>query len=181
MNTFVSLLRGINVSGQKKIKMAELRVLYQSLGFSDVESYLQSGNVAFATAEGDVAIIAQSIEDAITDVYGYSVSVLIRDAEAIQRVFAGNPFLVDRDEVITNLYVTFLAETPSIEHLSDLSLPDGVTDEFQVVGRHVYVFCPNGYGRTKLNNAFFERKLKVAATTRNWKTVTALHTVTHSG
>ena len=113
--------------------------------------------------------------------YGYSVSVLIRDAEAIQRVFTGNPFLIDRDEDITNLYVTFLAETPSIEHLSNLSLPDGVTDEFQVVGRHVYVFCPNGYGRTKLNNSFFERKLKVAATTRNWKTVTALHTMTHSG
>jgi len=179
MKTFVSLLRGINVSGQKKIKMAELRALYQSLGYSDAESYLQSGNVVFTTAEEDAAKIAQTIRDGITDAYGYSVEVLIRDVEAIQRVFTSNPFLIDRDEDITKLYVTFLAEAPSAEHLDNLSLPDGVADEFQVVGQHVYVFCPNGYGRTKLNNNFFERKLKIAATTRNWKTVTALHSMTH--
>ncbi len=174
MNTFVSLLRGINVSGQNKIKMAELRDLYQSLGFSNVESYLQSGNVVFETEEEDATSIAHSIESAITDAFGYSVSVILRDTGAIQRIFTGNPFLNTRNEDPAKLYVTFLADAPSAENLDNLSLPDGVTDEFNVVGQHVYVFCPGGYGRTKLNNTFFERKLKVTATTRNWKTVTAL-------
>jgi len=180
VNTFVSLLRGINVSGQKKIKMAALRDIYQSLGFSDVESYLQSGNVVFTTAEEDAAIVAQSIKDAIADAFGYSVSVILRDVVTFRLVFTGNPFLIDSDEDPAKLYVTFLANVPNADDLSNLSLPVGVADDFHVVGQHVYVFCPNGYGRTKLNNTFFERKLKVAATTRNWRTVTALHTMMQS-
>lgn len=174
MKRYISLLRGINVSGQKKIKMAELRALYESIGFADVQSYLQSGNVVFATEETERTRIAQSIAAAITATYGFTVTVLIQDATDFAQVFAGNPFLEAHGEDLTKLYVTFLVGQPSSEALANLALPANSGDEFAVRGQHVYIFCPGGYGRTKLSNAFFERKLKVTATTRNWRTVTAL-------
>jgi len=175
MNTYISLLRGINVSGHNKIKMAALRSLYESLGFSDVRSYLQSGNVVFTSAETDRSAIARSIEAAIADAYGYAVTIFVLGAADLEQVFTGNPFLAGRSEDPARLHVTFLADSPSPEMLDNLVPPANASDEFHIDGAYVYLFCPNGYGRTKLSNAFFERKLKVAATTRSWKTVTALH------
>ena len=102
------------------------------------------------------------------------MTVLIQDATDFAQVFAGNRFLAARGEDLSKLYVTFLVDQPSSEALANLALPANSVDEFAVSGQHVYIFCPGGYGRTKLSNVFFERKLNVAATTRNWKTVTAL-------
>ena len=175
MNTYISLLRGINVSGRNKIKMAELHSLYESLKFSDVRSYLQSGNVVFTSAETDRSAIARSIEAAIVDAYGYAVTIFVLDRADLEHTFTANPFLTGRSEDPAKLHVTFLADNPSPEMLDKLVPPANTSDEFHIDGERIYLFCPNGYGRTKLSNAFFERKLKVAATTRNWKTVTALH------
>jgi uncharacterized protein (DUF1697 family) len=175
MNTFISMLRGINVSGQKKIRMVELRDLYESLNLVDVETYLQSGNVVFDSTEGDASKLAELIEAQIEKAFGYAVPVFIRDADDFQRIIEGNPFLKKRNEDPTKLYVTFLYRSPSESRLNNLAIPNGEAAEFSIGDKEISLFCPNGYGRTKLSKSFFERKLGVPATTRNWKTVNALH------
>lgn len=172
MSIYVSLLRGINVSGQKQIKMAELKGLYESLGLAQVETYVQSGNVIFESAEPDPAQLASLIEGGIQQALGYEVTVFIRTPADLKRLVESNPFLKDQHADTTPLHVTFLHTPPADP---TLDRPDSGRDEFRIAGREVYVFCPDGYGKTKLSNAFFERKLKTSATTRNWKTVTTLN------
>jgi uncharacterized protein (DUF1697 family) len=180
MHTFISLLRGINVSGQKTIRMPELKALYESLGFTQVTTYLQSGNVVFDCADREASTVRGSIEKEIERHFSFSVSVLLRDRDDFQRIIGGNPFLAQRNEDPERLHVTFLSALPSALALKDLETPIDTTDEYFLSGKEVYLFCPNGYGRTKLSNNFFERKLKVAATTRNWKTVNALVDIMNS-
>ncbi len=175
MNTYISLLRGINVSGQKKIRMIELRSLYEALGLSHVQSYLQSGNVVFGSDIKNPLKLAGIIEKQIELSYGYTVSVFIRDAADFQRILATNPFLAEQREGRARLYVTFLRERPSPEAIANLTVPANETGQFALGEREIFLFVPDGYGRTKLSNNFFERKLNMPATTRNWKTVNALY------
>jgi len=174
MNSFISLLRGINVSGQKKMRMIELKGLYEALGLVNVQSYLQSGNVVFDSDMQNRAKLATIIEKQIELSYGYAVSVFIRDAADWQRVVANNPFLTDRNEDPASIYVTFLRQRPSPTALDNLIIPNGESGEFIVDQQEIFLFVPGGYGRTKLANNFFERKLNMPATTRNWRTVNAL-------
>ena len=178
MKRFISLLRGINVSGQKKIKMANLKSLYESLDLVNVRTYIQSGNVIFESAAQDATKLAGLIEAQIERVFGYAVSVFIRDSQDFQRIVHSNPFLSDRDEGPAKLYVTFLYSPPDESKLSNLAVPDNESGKFIVGDREIFLFFPDGYGRTKLSNNFFERKLGVPATTRNWKTVNTLHKMT---
>ena len=104
------------------------------------------------------------------------------DKNSFQQIIDSNPFLYQRNENPEKLHVTFLSDTPSESALSNLPVPAdpkgsgaGKADEFMVYDKEIYLFCPNGYGRTKISNSFFERKLSVSATTRNWKTVNALY------
>jgi len=175
MTTHISLLRGINVSGKNKIRMTDLRDLYASLGFAQVETYLQSGNVVFEAGETDGTVLSQQIEAAIVRAWGFDVAVLMRRPADIARIIENNPFLTERGEDPARQYVTFLHAAPGDIDASGLDGTEGGGDEYVVGEREVFVFCPNGYGRTKLSNTFFERKLKIQATTRNWKTVNALH------
>jgi len=172
MNTYISLLRGINVSGQKKIKMADLCALYESLGLDNVQSYLQSGNVIFASLETDRAQLAERIETKISEVYGYSVPVFILDPADFQRVIAANPFAAHDP---TKLLVAFLKHLPSETAYQEIQVPASGRDEFAFGEQEIFIFCPDGFGRSKLNNNLWERKLEIPATTRNWKTVNALY------
>lgn len=174
MQPFISLLRGVNVSGQKTIRMPELKALYESLGFAHVTTYLQSGNVVFDCDVPDEATVAGSIEKEIERHFGFTVDVLIRNRDDFQRIIVGNPFLTRRNEDPERLHVTFLSDMPSALAVKGLETPVDTTDEYFLSDKEIYLFCPNGYGRTKLSNSFLERKLKVVATTRNWKTVNAL-------
>ncbi len=174
MHTYLSLLRGINLGSHYKINMADLRALYESLEFTNVQTYVQSGNVIFDSSETDRAQLAESIKGKITEVYGYTVPILIVDAQALMQVFASNPFLTQRNENPSSLHATFLAHPPSEEVVRGFVPPKSGEDEFILAGSVIYVFCPNGYGRTKLTNNLFENKLKVPATTRNWNTMNAL-------
>nr|WKN37436.1 DUF1697 domain-containing protein [Tunicatimonas sp. TK19036] len=171
--TYISLLRGINVSGQKKVPMAELREVYASLGLAPVQTYIQSGNVIFQSAETNKAALRDQLEKAIQQKFGFEVVVILRTLDEWQEV-ASHALFSSGDETTNHLYVTFLAETPDAERVEALTLPTDNGDEFQVTHKEVYVLCPNGYGRTKLTNTFFERKLKVQATTRNAKSVRKL-------
>lgn len=174
MKTYISILRGINVSGQKMIKMSALREMNENLGFSNVRTYIQSGNVVFETRLHDPGDLAKVISAAILKTFGFEVPVIVLEQDELAAVSEKNLFVNQRQEDISKLHVTFLAEPASdgqranFDH--DLYLPD----EFYLDGKAIYLFCPNGYGNTKLNNNFFEKKMKVQATTRNWKTVLEL-------
>lgn len=173
--TFISMLRGINVSGQKDIRMTELQSLYESLNFSDVRTYVQSGNVIFGSKEGDASKLTGMVESKIKKSFGYQVSVLIKEPKYFKKIIENCPFLTKRNEDISSLYVTFLYGRPSKLSISSLNVTNNSGDEFNLGDEEIFIFCPNGYGRTKLNNNFFERKLKMPATTRNWKTVISLY------
>jgi len=174
MKKYISLLRGINVSGQKSIRMAELKSLYEGLGLLNVQTYVQSGNILFESSEVDALKLAAQIEGQIERTYGYRVAVFMRNRVDLQRIAQNNPFLTKRNEDPVKLHVTFLYSMPLASKLDQLAPPKGESDEFFVGGQEIYLFCPNGYGRTRLSNTFFEKKLDVPATTRNWNTVSAL-------
>ena len=181
MPTFISLLRGINVSGQKIIRMEELRGKYQALGLTNVRTYVQSGNVVFDSAETQRSALAARIEAAIEEAFGCSVHVFVFGAEDFRRIVSGNPFLQDANIDPSKLHITFFHAPLTKPDKTGLKLPDGIPDACRFGEQEVYVHCPEGYGRTKLSNAFFERKLKIPATTRNWKTVNLLFEMASRG
>jgi len=175
MNTYISMLRGINVSGQKKIHMAELRNLYESLGLENVQSYLQSGNVIFDSEETDNEKLRKLIETQIEENYGFSVPVLICTGNDFRRLIESKPFAKERSENPARVMVTFLYEHPEQAKLDNLNVPENEICEFVIGEQEIYLHCPDGYGRSKLSNNYFEKKLDVIATTRNWKSVNALY------
>ena len=170
---YIALLRGINVSGQKKIKMADLRTYLGDAGLQDVQTYIQSGNIVFKSENADKAELAQKISDEIKEAYGFDVPVLVLTADYLQSAIEQNTYFKAGKD-ISKLYVTFLAEKPSEEKIATLEAVDYSPEEFILHETHLDFYFPNGYGRSKLNNNFFERKLKVSATTRNWKTINKL-------
>jgi uncharacterized protein (DUF1697 family) len=177
MTRYASMLRAVNVSGQRKLKMTELRELCESLGHSDVETYLQSGNILLTTRMAQTKL-GPSLSDAIAREFGYSdVDVLVWTAGELASLIQTNPFLA-RGCDPAKLHVTFLARDPGAVAIESIGTDRYIPDEFAAGKKAVYVYCPNGYGRTKLNNAFFERKLDVPATTRNWQTVSNLYALT---
>ena len=173
MSTYVALLRGINLGGHNRINMGRLRELLADLGHADVQTYVQSGNVVFQSSGRSAAKVANGIEGAIARELGLDVRVLVRTAKELSGIVAANPFVAGGSDVSV-LHAVFLADRPAAALVKALPPTFGAPDEFRVAGREVYLRCPNGYGRTKLNNSLFEKRLGVAATTRNWKTVTTL-------
>ena len=175
MNSYISILRGINVGGQRKILMTDLRVLYEQLNFKDVITYIQSGNVIFKTeTNASSQDLAKKIEKSISEKFNLNVPVIIRTVKEIESLILSNPFLADRSINIEKLHVTFLKETPKkfgLEKIQNFNYPP---DKFIIKGENVFLNCPVNYGRTKLSNKFFEDNLGVSATTRNWKTVRKL-------
>lgn len=172
MQPFLSILRGINVSGQRKINMQDLKKLYETLGFEAVQTYIQSGNVVFR-AETDENL-AEKIEAAIQQQYGFEVPVLVRTPAELAETIAENPFLAEPSILIHKLHVTFLNQKPSVLLVEKINALDFQADRFHIIDRNVYIYCPESYGNSKLTNSFFETKLKTKATTRNWKTVNQL-------
>ncbi len=173
MNTYVSLLRGINLGGQRKIKMEDLQALFVALGHSQVTTYIRSGNIIFKSSANSPSKLARGIEERIARDLGLAVTVLLRTSDELAQVVEDNPFIRQGTDP-TKLYVTFLADAPDPAVVGQLEVQNRQPDEFRVLGREIYLHCPQGYGRTKLNNAFWERRLGTAATTRNWNTVTKL-------
>lgn len=175
MPTFISLLRGINVSGQRKIRMADLKKAYETLGLTNVSTYLQSGNVVFNSKMRSASKIVALLEQQIESCFGYDVTVMVRTPSDFERILNTNPFSVEAGNDPAKVHVTFLAACPSAEIVKSVEEADASGDECSMGRQEIFVHCPNGYGRTKLNNAFFERRFKIPATTRNWKTVEALY------
>ena len=171
MITYVALLRGINVSGQKIIKMVDLKETFQRLGFENVQTYIQSGNVIFGSDNTHQKELVRIIESAIFLDYNFDVPVLVIPVLKMKKIVARNPFKQKGITELKKLHVTFLEKEPGEDLINEISTDPNSEDEFHVAGKTVYLHCPNGYGKTKLNNNYFESTLKMRATTRNWKSV----------
>ena len=179
MPSYVAMLRGINVSGSKPVKMEALRASFEALGFKNVRTYVQSGNVVFEAKERAAAPLGPKIAARIKRDFGFDVPVLVLGAAELARIVEQNPFLKQRGEAtdVTKLHVTFLAGAPAAAGLEKMEGVSSGRDAFRCLGTSIYLLCPDGYGNTKLSNNAFERALGAAATTRNWKTVTTLATM----
>jgi uncharacterized protein (DUF1697 family) len=174
-NTFVALLRGINVGGHKIIKMEQLRNAFAELGYEDVATYVQSGNVVFKAPAKITGDLSKKIEEMMLRQFSMSVPVIVRTAEEVGDVLRNNPFLKERGIDITGLHVTFLSRAPQKVAIKGLDAIEAGPDRFHCRGQEIYLHCPNGFGGTKLTINAFERVLAVGATTRNWNTVSKLH------
>jgi len=174
MTTYISVIRGINVSGQKLIKMDALRKSYENIGFYNVTTYLQSGNVIFSCNDIEINYLEQKISLQIEKDFGFEVPVIVLTIDKLEKVIENNPLLKDPNIDQAFLHVTFLSSKPDHFNRSTIEGRKQNGEEIFFTDSAVYLFCPNGYGRTKLNNNFLEAKLKVGATTRNWKTTTEL-------
>ena len=173
MQTFVALLRGINVGGKTRIPMAELRSSFGALGLEDVVTYVQSGNVVFRTPSGDAVDVADRIEERIASDFGFHVAVLLRSPSELETIAAENPFLSKKADP-SQLHVMFLEREPAADAAAQLDPARSPPDEFALQGREIYLRLPNGAGRSKLTVDYFEKRLGVRATARNWRTLTKL-------
>ncbi|MEO3742694.1 DUF1697 domain-containing protein [Plantactinospora sp. B5E13] len=176
MTRYVALLRGVNVGAGTELAMPELSRIVTGLGGTDVRTYLRSGNVVFASEE-DPDRLAGRIRRSLADELALDVPVLVRSGAELAALLDGNPYLgVQSDEV--KLLVGFLAEPPDPARVAALTVPEGETAEFTFAGRELYLHYPDGFGRSRFSNALLERRLAVAMTIRNWRTVRALAELT---
>ncbi|MBC9796983.1 DUF1697 domain-containing protein [Sinomicrobium weinanense] len=175
MRTYICLLRGINVSGKNIIKMVELKKMFETLGFIGITTYVQSGNIVFTSASGEsAASLENRIEEGIFNTFGYeNVTSFVRTAEELEQIRDRNPYHSSGIDV-KKLYFTFIRKKPTAEQVKQLETYQSKGDQFTVTEGCIYLYCPEGYGKTKLSNNFFENKLKLRATTRNRNTVNKL-------
>jgi uncharacterized protein (DUF1697 family) len=173
MVIYIALLRGINVGGQKLIKMAELKRMFEEMGFGRVQTFIQSGNVLFESAESAEALRPQ-IEQQIAEVFGYQVTVVIRTAAELEQIIERCPFEADPSSKIEKVYVALLAEMPTQEGIDKLLTCSSDTDDYRFTNQEVYILCRQSIRKSLFSNNFLEKKLGVPATTRNWQTTSKL-------
>jgi uncharacterized protein (DUF1697 family) len=170
---YVALLRSVNVAGHGRIAMDELRASFEALRYTDVTTYIQTGNVLFSTRSTSEAKIAAAIELRLAADFGTSPAVIMRTTPELRRIGTASPY-PKAGASASRHHVTFLAAKPAPEALRTLKLPPSGRDELVVDGREVYVHTPDGYAESKYTGTFLERRLGVVSTTRNWNTVTKL-------
>jgi uncharacterized protein (DUF1697 family) len=174
MPVVVSLLRGVNVGGNRMIKMDALRSLYESLGLRDAQTYLQSGNVVFRTDKRDLDQVARRIKSAIERKFGFFSDVIVRTSSELRGLIARNPFAARPDIHPSKLLVTFLAADPGAEARDKVRAIQTDPEELRIEGRELYIYYPNGMARPKLPWTAIEKAVKTPGTGRNWNTVTKL-------
>ena len=163
------------MTGHNSIKMTELANLYHDLGFVGPETFIQSGNVIFSTGEEILTHdIGMTIENAIHKTYGYDVPVMVRTIPEMKKIITANPFLSEVNFDPAKMAVVFLHEDLTESQIQKVADVDYPPDKFKIIGNEIYTFCPNGFGRTRIYTNFFENKMKVTGTARNWKTITTL-------
>ncbi len=162
------------MSGKRLIKMDHLVSLFKNLGFFNVKTYIQSGNIVFETDGIDKQITKIKIDKAIETEFGFNVVSFIFDSEEWEEAITNNPFISESLIEQNKLYLSFLSEIPLAELTDLIKFDENSDDKYHIVNNIVYVYCKNGYGNTKLTNNFFEKKLRLNSTTRNWKSVMKL-------
>jgi len=172
---YAALLRGINVGGSRKVPMAELRTVLEGLGYTGVGTYLQSGNAVFSSALGDEDSLAAEVAGAVAERFGFPVDVLVRDHTYLRAVLDACPFPAARLEG-RQLHVTYFSEPVGPGRFGSVDRQAFLPEEFRVGDRVVYLYVPDGLGRSRLAEQLAKPSLTkgVVATTRNWNTVVRL-------
>jgi len=174
MPAIISMLRGVNVGGHNKIKMDALRALYESLKLQSPQTYVQSGNVIFLSPEKNLLRLSQRIQDGIHRKFGFRPEVVLRTSSEFRNVIAKNPFANRRGLDPSKLLVTFLASDPGPQARTAILEIDTRGEELHVHGNELYIYFPNGIGKTKLSWPLIDKTLKTSGTGRNWNSVTKM-------
>lgn len=171
MATWIALLRGVNVGGAKKVPMAQLRELVEGLGYERVRTYVQSGNVVLdGPGRGGARAVARRLRAAIADEFGFDVAVLVRSRDELAAIVEANPY-PDADDKPTALHVVFLADAIDSAGVADVDQAAFAPEAFTISGRELYLWTPDGLGRSKLAAKLTDKRLGASATARNWRTV----------
>ncbi len=173
MTTLVSLFRSINVGGNQ-IKMADLKAMHESLGLRDVMPYIRSGNVVFTHDDADLLQLQRQIEESFEGKFGFHVEVFVRTPAELSEIIENNPFQSQINKESKWVAVMFLTVRPDENAQEDLVRTYAGPEEFFLIGQALYIYYPNGIGRSKLSHSFLEKKLKTFGTARNWNTVLQL-------
>ncbi len=180
MPAYVAFLRGINVGGNKTVPMAKLKALFERLGFESVKTHLNSGNVVFESGEKDRAKLTEEIEAAIEKEFGFRPTTTLRDAAALKKIVAKNPFPAMAEDDPSHLVVMLLAGKPDKDAAKRIAAAYQGPEEVRIAGDEAYITYPNGIGKSKLTNVLLEKQLGVSGTGRNWNTLTKLLAMTES-
>lgn len=175
MPAYISLLRGINVGGHNKVPMERLRKLCEGLGFEQVKTFIQSGNVVFEAAKRSPAELSLKIEKKILAEFGFPVSVVTRTADELGKAIAANPFVKESKAEPAKVHIAFLPHAPKADAVKKLETLATKTEQLRHSGQEIYLYYREGMGRAKLTGSVIERVLGVSATARNWNTVTKLY------
>jgi uncharacterized protein (DUF1697 family) len=173
VTAFVALLRAVNVGGNNLIKMADLKALCEELGFGEVKTLLQSGNVVF-TAKGSDKSVAKKLADAIAKSHGFRPAIMVRTADEIADAMKRNPFKAEEKDDPAHLVIVFMADAPTSGAKERIAAVKVATERLHFSGRELHAHYASGQGNSKVTNAVLERALGVPATARNWNTVTKL-------
>lgn len=172
MIQYVALLRGINVGGKRKLLMKDLKQLFNKLGFRNIITFIQSGNVIFEYKSTNNSTLETSISEAILKQFNYDVPVIVRSQEEWNDLIQSNPFI---NEDINKLHLILLQDSPPQESISKLNKIKSPDDQFVIDNQHIYILCHGPFHKTKFTNASIEKHLKLSATTRNWKTISKIN------
>jgi uncharacterized protein (DUF1697 family) len=175
MPVYISMLRGINVGGHKLVKMEKLRSAFEALGFASVQTYIQSGNVVFRARKSSTSALSKKIEEKIAEEFGFSVSVITRSSDELEKTIRSNSFVNQPGIDPERLHVMFLSEAPAPAALKKLSDLTAAPDRCHGLGTEIYFYLPNGASQSVLMKSPVDRILAVVTTTRNWRTVNAIH------
>ena len=174
MKTHLALLRGINVSGHNMIKMEALKTTLEAIGFQNVQTYVQSGNVFIDTEEENAAKVGFQIKQEIFKVFGHEVPVVVIGAADLEACLKNNPFLKEKELDTKKLYVAFISMELQSDRINDLRISQFKPDEASIDASRIYIKYAVGAGKTRFDQKYIEKKLNVTATIRNWNTVTQL-------
>ncbi|WP_396198614.1 DUF1697 domain-containing protein [Flavobacterium sp.] len=174
MIKYLALLRGINVSGHNMIKMDALKKMLENMGFQNVETYIQSGNIFFDSEEENAASVGFKIKQEISKVFGYDVPVIMVSKTDLELCFKNNPYLKEKECDIKKLYVAFISKELTAAAINDLKISNFKPDEAAIDSNRIYIKYAIGAGKTNLDQKYIEKKLNVVSTIRNWNTVTKL-------
>lgn len=174
METYITLLRGVNMTGHNLIKMTGLVNLLRQIGYIDAETYIQSGNIVFTCHNDSRDDVSLVIRKAIFAEFNLDIGVITRTLDEMTKIVSANPFIEESDFDQSKMAVIFLEQNPSDAQVSKVADIDYPPDKFHINGSEIYIYCPSGFGQTKLYTNFFEAKMKVTGTARNWRTLTRL-------
>jgi len=174
MTTHLALLRGINVSGHNMIKMEALKTTLEAIGFQNVQTYIQSGNVFVDTDEENPSKVGFVIKQEIFKVFGHEVPIVVVNKDDLAVCFKNNPYLKEKDVDTKKLYVAFVSTTLKNDNINDLKISQFKPDEASIDGNKIYIKYAVGAGKTRFDQKYIEKKLNVTATIRNWNSVTQL-------